>query len=123
MRLVLTQLMNLAFVPWLGHAGLALSIGLGALVNAGWLFVGLRRAGLYTPEPGWALFGLRVVVATALMSALLWWASRSVDWIGLRAQPWTRVGLLAGCIAAAVALYFASLLATGLKLRQFIQRG
>ena len=26
--LVLTQLMNLVFVPWLGHAGLALSIGL-----------------------------------------------------------------------------------------------
>ena len=41
--LVLTQAMNLVFVPLLGHAGLALSIGLGALVNATWLFVGLRR--------------------------------------------------------------------------------
>jgi putative peptidoglycan lipid II flippase len=121
--LVLTQLMNLVFVPLLGHAGLALSIGLGALLNAGWLFVGLRRAGLYTPEPGWTMFALRVVLATALMGALLWWFSRSIDWIGLRSQPWLRVGLLAGCIGAAVALYFATLLATGLKLRQFIRRG
>ena len=84
---------------------------------------GLRRAGLYTPEPGWALFALRVLLATALMGALLVWCSRSIDWIGLRAQPWLRVGLLAGCIGAAVALYFATLLATGLKLRQFIRRG
>ena len=30
--LVLTQLFNVAFVPWIGVAGLALSIGLGAFV-------------------------------------------------------------------------------------------
>src|SRR5258706_10570516 len=40
--LVLTQAMNALFVPFLAHAGLALSIRLGALVNAGFLFVGLR---------------------------------------------------------------------------------
>jgi putative peptidoglycan lipid II flippase len=34
--LVLTQLMNLVFVPMLAHAGLALSIGVGAMINAGW---------------------------------------------------------------------------------------
>jgi putative peptidoglycan lipid II flippase len=32
--LVFTQLLNLALVPFMAHAGLALSIGLGALVNA-----------------------------------------------------------------------------------------
>ena len=121
--LALTQAMNLVFVPLLGHAGLALSIGLGALVNAAWLFVGLRRKGLYTPEPGWALFALRVLLACALMGALLWWASHAIDWIGLRAQPWARIGLLAACIAAAVAAYFATLLASGLNLRQFRRRG
>ena len=34
--LVITQLMNLVFVPLFGHAGLALSIGMGAMVNAAW---------------------------------------------------------------------------------------
>ncbi len=121
--LVLTQLMNLLFVPHLGHAGLALSIGLGALLNAAWLFVGLRRQGLYTPGPGWAAFAARVVAACVAMGALLAWAAHSIDWIGLRTQPWLRIGWLAGCIAAAVAVYFAVLLASGLKLRQFIRRG
>ena len=51
--LVLTQLLNIALVPLLQHAGLALSIGLGALINAGWLLVGLLRRGSYKPAPGW----------------------------------------------------------------------
>src|SRR6185436_479029 len=36
--LVATQLMNLAFIGVLRHAGLALSIGLGACLNAGLLY-------------------------------------------------------------------------------------
>jgi putative peptidoglycan lipid II flippase len=121
--LALTQLMNLAFVPWLGHAGLALSIGVAALINACWLYIGLRRAGLYTPEPGWLVFTLRVLLACALLGAFLAWAAHAIDWIGLREHPWQRIGLLAACLAAAIALYFACLLAAGLKLRQFIRRG
>ena len=41
--LVATQVMNLAFIGWLQHAGLALSIGLAACLNAGLLYRGLRR--------------------------------------------------------------------------------
>ena len=121
--LVLTQLMNLAFVPHLGHAGLALSIGLGALINAGWLYVGLRRGGLYRPGPGWWPFGLRVIAASGVMAAALAWAARAIDWIGLREHPWQRIGWMAACLAGAVLLYFACLLASGLKLRQFARRG
>ena len=121
--LVLTQLMNLVFVPCLAHAGLALSIGLGALVNAAWLFVGLRRAGLYRPEPGWAGFSVRVGLGCALMGAWLYWAEQAFDWIGQRAHPGLRVALLAGCLIAAAGVYFGSLLLSGLKLRQFARRG
>src|SRR6185436_9039879 len=49
--LVVTQLLNLAFVPWLGHAGLALSIGLGACFNAAWLWWLMKRSGAFRPEP------------------------------------------------------------------------
>ena len=121
--LVLTQLMNLLFVPLLGHAGLALSIGVAALVNATWLGIGLWRAGLYRPAPGWPGFLLRVLLASALLGALLAWAAHAVDWIGLRAHPWQRIGLLAACLAAAAALYFGCLAASGLRLRQFVRRG
>src|SRR3569623_1769094 len=43
--LIATQLMNLLFVPWIAHAGLALSIGLGACLNAAFLYRGLRSRG------------------------------------------------------------------------------
>ncbi len=120
--LVLTQMMNAVFVPLLAHAGLALSIGLGALVNAAWLLIGLRRLGTYTPAPGWRAFSWRVVLATALLAAWLAWAGQAIDWIGLQAHRLERVGLLAACLAAAAALYFGTLVATGLNLRAFARR-
>ncbi len=121
--LVLTQLLNLVFVPFLGHAGLALSIGCGALINAAWLFIGLRRAGAYAPLPGWAPFTVRVLVATALLGALLAWGSGVIDWIGLHDHPWLRVGWLAAFLGGAALLYFAALAAMGLRLEQFARRG
>jgi putative peptidoglycan lipid II flippase len=121
--LVLTQLMNALFVPFIGHAGLALSIGLGAVINAAWLFVGLRRRGSYVPSGGWGVFALRVSAGCTVLGAGLWWAAHHIDWIALGAQPLKRIGLMALCIAAAVVLYFGTLLATGLKLGQFARRG
>ena len=120
--LLITQAMNAVFVPWLGHAGLALSIGLGSMVNSAWLLLGLRRAGRYTPTPGWWLFGLRVAGATALLGAGLWLANTHVDWVGLRSQPLLRIGAMAGCLVAAAVVYFGALAATGLNLRKAIKR-
>ncbi|WP_119153077.1 murein biosynthesis integral membrane protein MurJ [Caldimonas tepidiphila] len=121
--LVLTQLMNLLFVPWLGHAGLALSIGVGALFNAGWLLIGLRRRGAYRPSPGWGGFLARVLFATALLGAGLAFASAALDWVALRQQPWLRIGWLALTLGAAALLYFGALALAGLNLRQFARRG
>ncbi|HRH28828.1 MAG TPA: murein biosynthesis integral membrane protein MurJ [Aquabacterium sp.] len=120
--LVITQIFNAIFVPFLGHAGLALSIGLGSLVNATWLLLGLRKAGRYQPAAGWLVFALRVFFATALLGAGLWAAGQYIDWIGLRAQPMVRVGVMAGCLMGAVALYFGALAATGLNLRKLMRR-
>ncbi|MCK6423827.1 MAG: murein biosynthesis integral membrane protein MurJ [Burkholderiaceae bacterium] len=121
--LVLTQLLNLAFVPALGHAGLALSIGLAACVNALWLLVGLRRRGSYRPAPGWLGFGVRIALACAVMGAGMAWAAQGIDWIGLRAAPLLRVGWLSAVLAASALAYFAVLLALGLPLRQFLRKG
>jgi len=119
--LVITQIFNAIFVPYLGHAGLALSIGLGSLVNAGWLLTGLRKAGRYRPSPGWAGFGLRVVVATALLGVGLWLAAEHIDWIGLHAHVFLRIGALAACMVGAAVVYFGTLMASGLNLRQAIK--
>ncbi|HWP20501.1 MAG TPA: murein biosynthesis integral membrane protein MurJ [Burkholderiaceae bacterium] len=121
--LVLTQAMNVVFVPFIGHAGLALSIGLAAVVNASWLLWGLRRRGAYRPAPGWGGFVARVVFASVLLGALLGYAAHALDWTALRHAPWARLGWLAVTLAAAAAVYFAALLATGLRPRQFLKRG
>ncbi len=47
--LILTQLMNLAFIGPLKHAGLSLSIGLAACLNASLLYWQLRKQKIFTP--------------------------------------------------------------------------
>ena len=118
--LVCTQLFNLLFVPFLAHAGLALSIGLGALLNAAWLLFGLLRSEVYRPQQGWARFGLQVAAAAALLGLYLAWADAALDWMTLGKAA--RVLWLALVVAGAAVLYFGVLLAAGLKLRQFVRR-
>ena len=117
-----TVLLFLSFVPAFGHAGLALSIGVGALINATWLFVGLRSAGAYEPRPGWGPFALRVLFATALLGGLLFASARYVDWLGLGAHPWQRGAWLAASLLGAALVYFGALLATGLRPGEFARR-
>jgi putative peptidoglycan lipid II flippase len=118
--LVITQLLNLVLVPWLRHAGLALSISLGALLNAGWLLAGLLKRGSYRPQPGWPRLLLQVTAATALLTVFLMWAAAEFDWIALRAHALQRAGLMAAMLAASAFIYFAGLWAAGVKLRDFL---
>ena len=120
--LVLTQCLNLLLVPYLAHAGLALAIGLGAMVNALWLLLGLKSRGAYTPSPGWTLFLLQVVAASALLAVFLMWASSRVNWLDFDGHALQRVGLLVLFVAMAVAVYFLILLISGVKLRQFVRK-
>jgi len=121
--LVLTQLFNLLFVYGLGFgvAGLALSTGLGGVVNAGTLLFILWRRGSWRPEPGWPLYLLRLVLGCAVMGAGLWWAGHQLNW--LAAGSLQRAAWMAGVLGAAALLYFATLIATGLRLREFARRG
>jgi len=121
--LMLTQLMNLALVPWLGHAGLALSIGLAALINAGWLLSGLRRRGTYLPAAGWPRFALRVLGANLLLGLALAVAAWGIDWVALGSQRLVRIGLLSACLAASALLYFVVLRLAGIRITDFTRRG
>jgi putative peptidoglycan lipid II flippase len=122
--LVFTQLMNLLFIKGLGIGvgGLALSIGLGATLNAGWLLFGLIRLGVYRPQPGWGAFALRLLVAGLALGAGLIWADQAIDWLD-RSHPLLRAAKMAGVLAGVAALYFAVLAALGVKLREFARRG
>ncbi|MDQ0012824.1 putative peptidoglycan lipid II flippase [Variovorax boronicumulans] len=120
--LVFTQVLNFFLVPVLQHAALTLTIAIGALVNATWLLVGLVRRGSYKPEPGWGKFVLQVLAGTLVLAAFLVWGAHGFDWIGLRAQPLHRIGLLAALVAGAAVIYFAILTAVGVRLRSFMRR-
>ena len=120
--LIVTQLLNLVLVPVFAHAALTLSIGIGALINALWLLVGLLRRGSYKPEPGWGVFVLQVIAACALLALFLIWANSAVDWTQLRSEGFKRIGLLALAMLVSAAIYFIALWAAGLKLKQFLRR-
>jgi putative peptidoglycan lipid II flippase len=120
--LCFTQLMNLVLVPYLAHAGLALSIGLGALLNAAWLWVGLMRKGIYKPLPGWRVFGARVLFASLVLTGFLAWASFAFDWLAMRQQVWGRLGTMALVLVGSAVLYFACLRLTGLRLQSLVRR-
>jgi putative peptidoglycan lipid II flippase len=115
--LVLTQLFNLALVPWVGVAGLALSIGLGALVNASWLLYGLKKLGSYRPEPGWPGYALRVGLGCLAMGLLQWQLATRLDWIALGAHELQRAAVMAASLAGSAVVYFAALMLAGMKLR------
>jgi putative peptidoglycan lipid II flippase len=116
--LVVTQLLNLAFVPLFRHAGLPLSISIGALFNAGWLWLLMRRSGDYVPEPGWGAFLLKLAVALYLMGGALWYAmGRESSWFELAAA--SRAAKLVFVIAAGTAAYFGSLALMGFRPRDF----
>ncbi len=120
--LAATQASNLLLVPWLQHAGLAVSVSVGALANAAMLYAGLRRRGLYRPSPGWPGFMARLAVALAVLALVLWLGGRSIDWTAMQAQWPLRIGLLAGLIVAGATAYGLVLLLLGFRPRDFTAR-
>jgi len=96
------------------HMGLALATAIASFINAGLLFMGLWRRGIFRPRPGWRGLFLRGLLANVLMAAVvLWLAGPMSDW--LTAAAMERVTLLALCIGAGFVVYAVSLLLFGLR--------
>ncbi|MDF3036078.1 MAG: Virulence factor MviN [Paucimonas sp.] len=119
--LFVSQMMNLVFVPisWIAHAGLALSVGLGACLNALLLFIGLRRRGIYQAQPGWLFFMARLLAALLLMAAVSLWVANHFNWMALQASPLERIAALTAVIIASAGIYFGSLFAMGFRIKDF----
>lgn len=119
--LILTQLMNLAFIGPLKHAGLSLSIGLAACLNASLLYWQLRKQKIFTPQPGWMAFLLRLVVAVLVMSGVLLGMLHIMPEWSLGTMPWRLLRLMA-VVLAGIAAYFAALAVLGFKVKEFARR-
>jgi putative peptidoglycan lipid II flippase len=119
--LAVNMVLNVAIVvPWVRggwpapHAGLATATALSAFLNAGLLWRGLYKEGIWRPRPGWRRFLLQVVVGCGVMTVLLYaFAPPLTQW--LEAGLWMRCAWLAACVAGGALAYAGALLAVGLR--------
>jgi putative peptidoglycan lipid II flippase len=119
--LLATQAMNLVFIGPFKHAGLALSIGLGACLNATILFTKLRKQGIYHPQPGWRIFLPKLLLALIVMAAVLWFGMMGeARWVTYHTSQ--RVVHLAALVAGGSLSYFATLWLMGFRLQDFQRR-
>jgi putative peptidoglycan lipid II flippase len=103
------------------HAGLALATSLSAWINAGLLFRRLRKDGIYRPQPGWAAFALRLLLASASMAAALLWLTPALgEWLAASLE--TRGLWTLGLVATAMLVYFCVLGLSGLRPSHFRRR-
>ena len=119
--LVSTQAMNLVFIGPLKHAGLALAISLAACLNAGLLYWQLRKHDLFEPQPGWAKFLGKLVLAVLVMSAVLLGLMHFMPAWDLGGMP-LRLARLGVLVVAGVVAYFGMLALLGFRLRDFSRR-
>ena len=119
--LAATQIMNLAFIGWLQHAGLALSIGLAACLNAGLLYRGLRQHKVYQPQAGWGIFSFKLLIAMLIMGSVLWFATGSESsWFAFPLlERILRLGVL---VVLGAGAYFVTLWGLGFRLQDFKRR-
>ncbi|MDD3353783.1 murein biosynthesis integral membrane protein MurJ [Zoogloea sp.] len=121
LTLALTQAMNLAFIGWLAHAGLALSIGLASCFNAGMLYRGLRQRGVYHPQPGWLGFLGKLLSALGVLAAGIHWAA-GPDSLWLAASGLERTLRLCALVIGGIGVYFGVLFGLGFRIKDFRRR-
>jgi len=116
------MLLNLLFVLplmhyWnVGHLGLALATSVAAWINAGLLLRFLLRDGVYCFDPGWPVYLLRLLMATAAMAVVvLMMVPATADWL---AWPWQRRAMeIALVCLAGIAVYLCAHLLLGTRMR------
>ncbi|MBQ0267601.1 murein biosynthesis integral membrane protein MurJ [Providencia huaxiensis] len=119
--LILTQLMNLAFIGPLQHAGLALSIGLAACFNAGVLYWQLRKQDIFQPLAGWKGFIFKLLIALIVMGAVLFGVLHFMpSWQD--GNMLMRMLRLIGVVIIGAGSYFVALYVLGFRPRDFMKR-
>ncbi|MEX2353219.1 MAG: murein biosynthesis integral membrane protein MurJ [Gammaproteobacteria bacterium] len=109
--------LNVILVFPLAHAGLALATSLSAYINAGLLYIYLKRAGYYVPGKSIAGLLIRIVAGLLVMISLLgYFLPASIFWFDW--NVFHRVFELIIWVCFGVLVYFATLWLTGLRYNQ-----
>ena len=116
--LVLTQLMNLAFIGPMQHAGLALSIGIAACFNAGVLYWQLRKQDIFQPLEGWRGFLAKLLIALVIMVVVLFGMLHFMpEW--QEGNMLMRILRLLAVVIVGAGSYFVALFVLGFRPRDF----
>lgn len=116
---VANAVLSLVLIKPLAHTGLALATSLAALLNAGLLGFGLVRRNIYQFQPGWGLFGLRLISAClAQVAVILYFTPELEAWFAYDVIK--RVIILSSLILGCMLAYVAVLFALGLRVRHVL---
>ncbi|MFN8769310.1 MAG: murein biosynthesis integral membrane protein MurJ [Neisseriaceae bacterium] len=119
--LISTQLMNLLFIGPFKHAGLALSIGLGACINAFCLYYFLVKRKMYIPQQGFRPFISKLLCAVLVMAIVLIWCVNYLPF-NFTGHIYLRVLSLLILLSIAIIIYFGVLFIFGVRSRDFVFR-
>ena len=122
--MVSNMVMNVLFVVpmlqlgWTApHAGLALATSISAFINAGLLYLGLRKAGVFSPQSGWMKLFFQTTLAVTVMGILIFVISGELSfWITATASQ--RILQLSWIIPLGALSYFIVLWLTGVRFSQ-----
>ena len=124
--MVSNMVLNLLFVLplhyyWeIGHMGLAAATSASAFLNAGLLFVFLRRNNIYAPSAGWLRFFVGLLLSVVAMVAVLILLANQLHAAQVEFWQqllwWQRVGNIAALCSAGFIVYIGCLFITGFRL-------
>lgn len=104
---------SLVLFPYLQHVGIALATTLSGWVNAGLLWWALKRRGHWEWNDDIRRRLPRIVFASALMGAALYFGQSHLDvWLN-HPDLWQRVGALAVLVLGGLIAYFIAIIAVG----------
>jgi putative peptidoglycan lipid II flippase len=114
------MILNVILMLQFEHVGLALATALSASLNAGLLFINLRKEGVYTANSGWAIFAVKLLFANTSLVLCLYLLTPEINqW--LQWSVWQRIAHLSVLIISAVVIYFTSIALTGIKLKSLVK--
>jgi putative peptidoglycan lipid II flippase len=117
--MVTNMVLNIILMMQFAHVGLALATSISAMLNAGLLFIGLRKLGVYKPIAGWPRFLSKLILANiSLFGLLMLLTPLTNEWLPWTA--WQRFGILFGLIVSSAAIYFLVLSFVGVKIKSLL---
>lgn len=118
--MVVNMVLNIILMMQYAHVGLALATSLSAALNAGLLYMGLRKIGVYQPDKGWGQFMLQLIVPnTSILLLLFYLSPESTAWVDW--TVWQRFGNLFGLVIGSIFVYFTILTMVGINVRTLLK--